>query len=361
MSYEFVPPNTATNLLFDGDYEALDDLDASNDRYLKNEGGALVFKAKNTASGPLELDGSNQIPASYLAGYLRLTGNNPSLNPITGNISSNASIFCLGLGATLISSPGPGVALNTSSSINFVDADAVNKRLTLADRVDTAVLASQNGTAALTIPASGAVQVSDARGLQCSVVSHPTAVSLIRGSAYVKVQNVGNFIEIQGTNSGPMYVNSSNYVQGVNGTYSMSASSDVTLTSGWQMNLVGVGVQIQSGSVTFPSLPTGTGTDLVLNGTTLTRNTSSLRYKDNVRPLEVDTSKVFDLQPKSFHYKGQSKEIFGMIAEEVHEVLPEMVNLNEKDEPESISYSLLSVLLLEEIKKLKQRLDAAGL
>lgn len=224
MSLSYFRPNVASNVIWADQYEALsvDELDVVENRntYLKNSSaGILTWAVPNGPNGILELNnlgliGEERMPATYL----RLSGNSP-LNKMTGPIfNPDFSVTCLGLISTLLSSNGgSGVAINTANSINFVDASAVNKRLTLADRVDTAVLASQNGTTALTIPATGAVEVSDARGLQCATVSHPTSVSLTRGSAFMKVQNAGFFIEIQGTNSGPMYVNSGNYSGTTNG------------------------------------------------------------------------------------------------------------------------------------------------
>ena len=50
---------------------------------------------------------------------------------------------------------------------------------------------------------------------------------------------------------------------------------------------------------------------------------------------------------------------FGMIAEAVNEILPELV-LSVADDgiPDALDYSLLSVLLLVELKKLKDEIDA---
>ena len=42
----------------------------------------------------------------------------------------------------------------------------------------------------------------------------------------------------------------------------------------------------------------------------------------------------------------------------VYEVIPELVSFNSNHEPESVNYSLLSVLLLEEVKKLRIEVDA---
>ena len=102
---------------------------------------------------------------------------------------------------------------------------------------------------------------------------------------------------------------------------------------------------------------------------------STRKVKENIVDLTIDTSKLYDLVPKNFKFKDQIIEVFndetmettsytevgensfGMIAEEVHEILPELVVLDKNQEPKSIDYPLLSVLLLSELKKLKARID----
>jgi len=86
--------------------------------------------------------------------------------------------------------------------------------------------------------------------------------------------------------------------------------------------------------------------------------TSSARYKENIRELEVDTSKLYNLKPSTFNNKKTPEKIdFGLIAEEVEEFVPELVSYNEDGQVESVKYSLLSVLLLQELKKLRQEID----
>jgi len=131
--------------------------------------------------------------------------------------------------------------------------------------------------------------------------------------------------------------------------------------------------------VYFDGLSSTGGTDLVLyNGTTLYLESSSRRYKENIIDLAVDTSKVYDLVPRTFKWKDTEEPIvdedgmmiepiilapmtgptdFGLIAEEVHEVLPELVRYNKKNEPDSVKYKVIAVLLLEEMKKLRARIE----
>jgi len=109
----------------------------------------------------------------------------------------------------------------------------------------------------------------------------------------------------------------------------------------------------------------------------LTSYSSSRRYKENIENLSIDTSKIFDLTTRQFKYKDYTKIIhgdeedpdeeetitvvgptsFGLIAEEVNEHIPELVAFNNDGEPDAVNYPLISILLLEEMRKLKARIE----
>ena len=88
---------------------------------------------------------------------------------------------------------------------------------------------------------------------------------------------------------------------------------------------------------------------------------SSLKYKEDIRPLEIESSKILELTPKSFKLKkGVGSTLpgtFGYIAEEVEKIIPELVQYTDKGEADGLFYPLIPVLLVEEIKKLKARID----
>ena len=131
--------------------------------------------------------------------------------------------------------------------------------------------------------------------------------------------------------------------------------------------VTGTGIMIEAGDVyKIDGTITGSVDDLsVTSSGYLRHDSSSLVYKENPRPIEVDTSKVLDLAPRTFTWKdidGIGEEIrgtdgFGLIAEEVHEILPELVTYGEDDNPSGVRYRMISVLLLEEMKKLKARIE----
>lgn len=94
-------------------------------------------------------------------------------------------------------------------------------------------------------------------------------------------------------------------------------------------------------------------------------NTSSIRYKRDVKPLE-GTSRVLDIEPVSYAFqKGRcgchdececGKREVGAIAEQVYEVCPEVVVMSKDPatglpRPESIQYERLCVFLIAELKK----------
>ena len=89
--------------------------------------------------------------------------------------------------------------------------------------------------------------------------------------------------------------------------------------------------------------------------------TSSERYKKNIVDAALDSTKLYDLRPVEYenneNTNDEGKPGFGLIAEEVHELFPELVIYDEEGRPDSLSYDRLSVVLVMEIKKLKEEIE----
>lgn len=86
---------------------------------------------------------------------------------------------------------------------------------------------------------------------------------------------------------------------------------------------------------------------------------SSIRYKENVSDMGDASSPVMNLRPVTFDFIGKPshKKQVGLIAEEVKEIMPELVVHNQDGEVESVKYHELPVLLLNELKKLRARIE----
>jgi hypothetical protein len=101
---------------------------------------------------------------------------------------------------------------------------------------------------------------------------------------------------------------------------------------------------------------------LDVNGTarvTTLIETSALKYKTNIQPLESQLSKVTQLEPVTFDWidKPNHKTNIGLIADEVEKIYPEFVSKTEDGEIEGIEYSKLTTVLIQSIKELKEIVD----
>ncbi|MGB7556540.1 MAG: DNRLRE domain-containing protein [Candidatus Korobacteraceae bacterium] len=84
---------------------------------------------------------------------------------------------------------------------------------------------------------------------------------------------------------------------------------------------------------------------------------SSRRFKNNIHSMESASSKLFQLRPVTFSYKPEynaGKESglqYGLVAEEVEQVYPEMVIYDKDGQPKGLRYQFLAPMLLNEFQK----------
>lgn len=84
---------------------------------------------------------------------------------------------------------------------------------------------------------------------------------------------------------------------------------------------------------------------------------SSRRYKKEIKPMGKTSDAILALKPVTFHYKSDSIGIpqFGLIAEEVAEVNPDLVVRDEKGEIYTVRYEAVNAMLLNEFLKEHRR------
>jgi hypothetical protein len=86
---------------------------------------------------------------------------------------------------------------------------------------------------------------------------------------------------------------------------------------------------------------------------------SSRRFKKDIADMGDLTDRLLELRPVVFHYKqeqslpdgSEAPLEYGLIAEEVAEILPDLVVYDEEGKPFTVKYHLLSSMLLNELKK----------
>lgn len=96
------------------------------------------------------------------------------------------------------------------------------------------------------------------------------------------------------------------------------------------------------------------GTNLSVGGTI--SETSSIFYKENIRPLE-NLEGIYSINAVKYDkIDGSQKDETGFIAEEVYKYVPELVQLKD-GKPEAVKYTKMTAYLLEAIKELKTEVD----
>jgi hypothetical protein len=147
---------------------------------------------------------------------------------------------------------------------------------------------------------------------------------------YGKATNSGNY-----TNFGGYFVASGNYGLGV---YGYAAGSSA------------VGVYGYGGEYDFYAAGPGTNYG----------SPSSIRWKRDIQPIDDPLCKVMNLRGVYFNWDAEhgGQHDVGMVAEEVGEVLPEIVEYEENGiDATGMDYSKLTPLLVEAVKALKSEVD----
>ncbi len=90
---------------------------------------------------------------------------------------------------------------------------------------------------------------------------------------------------------------------------------------------------------------------------------SSRRFKEEIRDMGDLTERLLELRPVVFRYKpevqqGERPLEYGLIAEEVAEVFPDLVVYDEEGQPFTVKYHVLSSMLVNELKKERARSEA---
>jgi len=186
---------------------------------------------------------------------------------------------------------------------------------------------------------------------------------------------------------GALYSNTTgnhNLAIGVDAAYNMTGSRNIILGNFAGTNLTsetdnihignaGVAgdfqtIRIGTENVQFDTFLAGidgapvTGTPVVVNGDgQLGVAPSSERFKDDIKPMDRASGAILALKPVSFRYKKkidpQRTPQFGLVAEEVAKVNPELVVRDKQGKPYSVRYDQVNAMLLNEFLKEHRKVE----
>ncbi len=122
-------------------------------------------------------------------------------------------------------------------------------------------------------------------------------------------------------------------------------------TGAAKIRLVSTG-KVSIGTESTPNILTivrGSETDPIADAWT---TYSSRRWKTNIQPLTGSLDKVMKLQGVSYDQKEGGKHDIGLIAEDVGQIVPEVVAYEDNGtDAKSIDYARLTALLVEAVKE----------
>jgi hypothetical protein len=122
---------------------------------------------------------------------------------------------------------------------------------------------------------------------------------------------------------------------------------------------------LQSQTATFIAGINGTavmGTTVVVSSNgQLGVKASSRRFKTEIKPMDKASEAILGLKPVSFHYKKDIDPTgipqFGLVAEEVEKVNPDLVVRDADGKPYTVRYDAVNAMLLNEFLKEHKKVE----
>jgi Chaperone of endosialidase len=86
---------------------------------------------------------------------------------------------------------------------------------------------------------------------------------------------------------------------------------------------------------------------------------SSRRFKSEIKPMDQTSEAILGLNPVTFHYKSDNTGTpqFGLIAEEVAKLNPDLVVRDDNGEIYTVRYEAVNAMLINEFLKAHRKLD----
>jgi len=275
----------------------------------------------NTAAGSGALESNTTGEANTAFGSGALTSNT------TGYDNAAFGALALVFNTTGTNNTGTGLftlKFNVTGSYNTAaGAFALWRNQTGNDNTATGFDALQANMTGSDNTAIGVNALGTNEGGSNNVAIGVNAGYYVRGGHYnIEIGNVGTANDVGAIRIGTSSQQSSAYLAGVSSSHVAGAAVYVTSTG--QLGVLA----------------------------------SSERYKTKVTSMGSSTEKLGKLRPVSFHLKSDPKAgvQYGLIAEEVAKVYPELVIRGQKGEIEGVRYEELTPMLLNELQQQRGRL-----
>ena len=314
---------------------------------------------QNTAEGQDALfsltTGAANTAVGFDALFRTTTGSSNTASGFQALFSNTTGAFNTANGANALLSNTTGNA-NTAYGASALLSNTTGSNNTASGQIalyfnTTGGSNTANGFAALSYNTTGSFDTADGLGAlyNNTTGSNNTAEGY---DALLKNTTGNNNIAIGNTAGASLTIGSNNIEIGNRGVHNDSNTIRIG-TEGTQTQTFVAGI---SGT----TVAGGVGVVIDTNGQ-LGTLTSSARYKEAIHPIADASEAILSLKPVAFRYK---KELdpkglpqFGLVAEDVAKVNPDLVARDEQGKPYTVRYEAVNAMLLNEFLKAHQTIE----
>ncbi len=295
-----------------------------------NTASGVSALGKNTTGNHNTATGSLALLWNTTGNYNTATGDRALSNEVYAN--TNTGSFNTATGASALYT-------NTSASNNTANGvNALYSNTTGSNNTATGVDALHNSTTSNYNTADG----------QGSLYSNTTGRNnTASGQNALRKTTTGSYNTALGENAGYNLTTGSNNIDiGNRGVAGESKTIRVGIQGTQTVTFVA--------GISGATVPAGVGVIVDTNGH-LGTVVSSERFKDNIQPMDKASEAILALQPVTFRYKKKLDpdgiQQFGLVAEQVEKVDPDLVARDEQGKPYTVRYEAVNAMLLNEFLK----------
>jgi hypothetical protein len=127
-----------------------------------------------------------------------------------------------------------------------------------------------------------------------------------------------------------------------------------------RIGTIGTQTNTYVAGISGATVPTGVAVIIDTDGH-LGTMTSSARFKEAIKPMDKASEAILALKPVTFRYKHELDPEgipqFGLVAEEVEKVNPDLVARDEQGKPYTVRYEAVNAMLLNEFLKEHRKVE----
>lgn len=262
-------------------------------------------------------------------------GTGTAVSDITfGDAADNTTLHQLGTGG--LNLPGGITCCSSAGSI-------------ITSRVN--VNASSVATNGMYLPAANTVGLSSNSVLRVSI-NTATVTSTLPYVAPVGAVGTPAFTFTGDTTNGLYRIGSNDWGLAANGALQLEIAASAV-----KMPTLAASSAAQTGTVCWSS----TGGNLTVD-TTVACLASTRKIKQNIRPLDIGLAEVMKMKPVSYDLKPKFNPMHlgpqvGLVAEDVQQVDPRLVALDDKGDPRGVRYMQMTAVLIKAIQEQQAEID----